>query len=64
MGWNRVNERLPDDDQIVLVHAPDATEPVWLGFHHRETESWVWAEGADILEKVTHWMEIPEVPKG
>jgi hypothetical protein len=34
--WKSVTDEMPDADQTVLVHCPDADEPVWLGFHDGE----------------------------
>lgn len=62
MNWIPVSEHLPDDDTIVLVHVPGASEPVWIGFYVSEYDDWVWAEGATIVEEVTHWMPLPEPP--
>jgi len=52
----------PDDDQMVLVFAPGADEPVWLGYY----DDGAWYEvgtgydpGAKIDAKVTGWAPLP-----
>jgi len=53
--WKSVHDEMPDADQTVLVHYPNADEPVWLGFHDGET----WRDvNADPLT-VTHWRDLP-----
>jgi len=60
--WIRVTDRLPDDDTIVLVYAPNAaSEPVWLGY--LDGEDWHWANGMRVGQLVSHWAEMPEGPK-
>ncbi len=60
-SWISAAMGLPDSEQSVLVHAPDADEPVWLGFH--DGECWRWASAERIETEVTHWMTIPEPPE-
>jgi hypothetical protein len=62
MTWIHVTERLPDDDQLVLVTVMDEDESVvWLGY--REAGYW-WCEGKVIDEKeVIAWMPLPEPAK-
>ena len=31
--WIEVGKRLPDADATVLVYAPTASEPLWLGYY-------------------------------
>ena len=59
--WISAEMSLPDAELSVLVHAPDADEPVWLGFH--DGECWRWVSAEPIPTKVTHWMAIPEPPE-
>jgi hypothetical protein len=61
VNWIDVNDRMPDDDTIVLIHAPDANEPIWLGYHDGG-DGWRLAEG--FMARVTHWMELPKPPGG
>lgn len=63
MNWIRVSERLPDDDQSVMVALDlsmvvDWSEPVWIGYH--DADGWFSADAIPI--KVTHWAKIPEPP--
>ncbi|MCR9293294.1 MAG: DUF551 domain-containing protein [bacterium] len=59
MKWKNAQTHQPGD-QIVLIHSPDATQPVWLGYWHDGK----WYEyDADVSPIcVTHWMELPEPP--
>jgi len=62
--WISAKDSLPDDDLIVLVNVPSASEPVWLGFISWEGyERWHWADGSVIYGIVTHWQELPEAPR-
>lgn len=57
--WKSVHDEMPDSDQTVLVHAIDADEPVWLGFHDGET----WRDVNTVpLLTVTHWRDLPCPP--
>lgn len=76
--WISVNERLPEQDQDVLLIAHGwSHRTIYIGrLHHMEaTTSWLtgitskdseWSiSGWSYLRtpEVTHWMEIPEPPK-
>lgn len=54
--WRDASEQLPDSDQAVLVCAPTADEPVWLGYH--DGEAWIDVNG-ETLPPVTHWAHLP-----
>lgn len=58
MHWINVNDRLPDDDLIVLVYSPEH-EPIWL--------AWVDSDGWHLIDggpcNPSHWMPLPEGPK-
>ena len=49
----------PDADTTVLIHCPDADEPVWLGWF--DGENWYAVDSSGPL-KVTHWAPMPEPP--
>jgi hypothetical protein len=59
--WTDANIQLPDDNTTVLIFAPGADEPVWMGYH--EYKNWYYAEG-DALKPgaVTHWATFPNGP--
>lgn len=59
-AWISVRDSLPDADLIVLVYAPRATEPVWLGYW--DGEAWFYVDAMPCLRTVTHWMPMPEPP--
>lgn len=66
--WVDAEEKLPDSDTTVLVFAPGADDPVWVGYH----DGCFWF-GIDDVEydddsdsdhpKVTHWADLPAGPK-
>lgn len=61
--WISVNDKMPDDETVVLVFAPeDKSEPVWLGYFVSELNVWSDPTGAYIDEEITHWMPLPEPP--
>lgn len=60
MKWISVDKRLPDDGMTVLVAAPGASEPVWLGYYE---DRWYWENHEHVRQNVTHWMPLPELPK-
>ena len=60
--WIPVTERLPEEYETVLVCSGGYVEPGWLGcdrvfYTHDKYES-------DTIYDVTHWMPLPEPPKG
>jgi hypothetical protein len=65
ISW-RAAADLPDADTTVLVCAPGADEPVWLGYHDGET--WVSVTGAmystedEISASVQAWAPMPRGP--
>lgn len=63
MNWIPVSERLPDDDEAVIVATKGSfSEPVWIGWHSPEGWYAVGVVGAAQIE-VTHWGEFPEPPR-
>lgn len=58
-AWISVDERLPDDDQTVLIAMDDGE--VWTGFH--DADKWRYVSGDPITyAHITHWMELPAHP--
>jgi hypothetical protein len=51
---------MPDDDETVLVFAPTADDPVWLGFHDG-ADGWRYVD-ASLAPGVTCWAPMPEGP--
>ena len=58
--WKSVADEMPDSEQTVLYYAPEADEPVWLGFH--DGECWRQVSAEQVEAEVTHWMQLPEPP--
>jgi hypothetical protein len=65
IAWTSVDDRLPDDDVTVLVCAPGASEPVWLGYYDEgewfsiDHESYA----LDLEALVTAWAKMPAGPQ-
>ena len=73
--WISVTERLPDKDGCYIVTACDegcsCGDGIWYDTVVIEAEhykgEWSWNENGteyDITDLVTHWMPMPELPKG
>jgi Protein of unknown function (DUF551) len=60
--WIPVAERLPDDDITVMI-ALDGDEPVWMGWHD-SADGWYSVDATPLRQRVTHWMPMPEGPRG
>lgn len=60
-AWIPVTERLPDDEETVMVALKDAGEPVWLGWH--DEDGWHEVGAGNLGDSVTHWQPIPEPPQ-
>ena len=59
MAWTKVDDKLPDDDTLVLVALND--DDVWPAF--REGGRWLYVSAMPITgERVTHWMHLPPAP--
>ncbi len=75
LEWKQVEAGLPDNDRLVLIHMPTASEPVWLGYRSEADldnesaftcgeagQAWHLPEGQVITDKITHWAELPAPP--
>jgi len=51
MAWRAVDSAMPDSDETVIVFAPVADEPVWLGYH----DGYEWRDVSGEKIEVTHW---------
>lgn len=58
--WHPVSAGLPDSDTTVIIYAPEADEPIWLGYH--DGEAWMDISGLTLEWPVIHWMQLPEPP--
>lgn len=63
-AWIPVTERLPDDDISVMIALRASSDPddVWIGWHDGEM-GWV-CDNGPLGDRVTHWMPMPEGPRG
>ena len=63
--WIDVNERLPENHKSVIIF--DTDKDMLVGFYSKELNMWQ-SELSDYLYenecRVTHWMPLPEPPKG
>jgi Protein of unknown function (DUF551) len=64
-NWIGVDKALPDDGMIVLIHAPKANEPIWLGYYSDEMHAWCEPGGGVFPEvnPITHWADLPDPPR-
>lgn len=66
VNWTAVKDRMPDAETTVLVFAPAADDPVWLGYY--DGEDWYCVDGAmygneeELPARVTAWAEMPGGP--
>ena len=61
--WIPVTERLPDDSATVTLCT--RSRIVGPGFYDKHTKTWVqYYSGCAIFVDVTHWMPLPQPPKG
>ena len=64
--WISVKERLPRQNTDVLTFAPKMAMPIvvdWYNGYYGEDDG-EWYEGWQTGRKITHWMPLPELPKG
>lgn len=59
--WCRPAERMPDDDETVLLKVDDESQPVWPGYHDGD-DGWRMADGMPIEAAVLAWARMPEGP--
>ena len=55
IDWTDVAATLPDDDILVLIALENGE--VWPAV--RDYGRWIYLSGAEIRERVTHWMHLP-----
>jgi hypothetical protein len=58
--WISVEDRLPEERQNVLVHYVDG----WMPIAFLLGGKWYQSGGETSWVSVTHWMPLPEPPKG
>ena len=59
-AWTRCADRMPDDDQTVLIVMDDGE--VWTGWHDGD-HGWRYVSGDPVNCVVTHWAEFPAPPE-
>jgi hypothetical protein len=59
--WVPVSDRLPDDEETVLLLTPALDEPCWPGY--MECDTWFLVDGSRLdISDVTHWAHMPGGP--
>jgi hypothetical protein len=58
LEWTDAAAALPDDDTLVLVALENGE--VWPAV--RDYGRWIYMSGAEVSERVTHWMHLPPAP--
>ena len=61
-GWISVNDRLPEDDQDVLVCVNGNTIDTGYCTFGYGGQSRFWQAYACLSNNVTHWMPLPKLP--
>lgn len=65
--WIAVTDQLPDADTTVIVFAPDADDPIWLGFYDGvywfSVDGPTYGDDEEIAAPVTAWAMLPVGPK-
>ena len=65
--WIPVTERLPKDDRFLVTTSNGVVGEAFLDegkFYWQECVGNEYWDGEDPIESVTHWMPLPEPPKG
>nr|DAK92708.1 MAG TPA: Protein of unknown function (DUF551) [Caudoviricetes sp.] len=64
-GWISVKEKLPwdDDCEFVLAYSPDCYGSYYVACLDGEGNFYSF-DSLDYIDNVTHWMKLPEPPKG
>lgn len=57
--WRSVTDEQPNEGEMILVCAGGEVGEAFLGYN-----GFCWANGFQIEKEVTHWMPLPEAPKG
>ena len=58
LEWTDAAAALPDEDVLVLIALENGE--VWPGV--RDYGRWIYLSGAEVRERVTHWMHFPRAP--
>lgn len=56
LAWLEPSEQLPDADETVLLHMPEADEPVWPGY--LDGDVWRLSCGGE-APRVARWAAMP-----
>ena len=63
MEWMRVEDKMPEDRKDVLFY-DIKHEEIELGYLSENLWYTAWVETATELADVTHWMPLPDKPRG
>lgn len=59
--WISVKDKMPREEQKVLFITDRWA--IWLGHYYKTIDVWV-SDGRITIPNVTHWMALPQPPKG
>lgn len=71
-NWISVKEHIPDNDRYVLIVLAEKSYPESeyryqqkIGYYSQRLQRWEWEPSYRSLNNidVTHWLELPEMPK-
>lgn len=57
--WISVKDRLPEEGEVVVIYIKPE-----VGVGYAETDIYLMGDFDEYSEAVTHWMPLPEPPKG
>lgn len=58
-GWISVKDRLPDTSRYVITCSN--LGDVYEGWYHTVNKHWI--RHGNVVENITHWREIPKLPR-
>jgi hypothetical protein len=60
MNWISVKDRLPDGECIAIGEQ----DLIMIGYlEYVSRKGWICENDFEVLERITHWMPLPEPPK-
>lgn len=62
MNWIKVEDRLPDNTDYVLVYSPEHHLDIVIADWWDKCPEW-WDQGNVTIKGVTHWMPLPPKPE-
>lgn len=63
-GWVKCSDRMPKEEQMVIVWAETPVTEYSKYAYWNESEKQWWGDDEKQIYKVTHWMPLPAAPGG